>query len=188
MGVITTEIALHCAIRWLAGGSYIELCHHVGVSRAAFYHYTHRVIAAINNCKDLEYKFPTDPHEMERAAADFAAISLHGVIQGCLGALDGLLIKTIVPSRNEVPHVKAYRSGHYAHYGINVQAICDSSCRFIYLSTEAPGGQNDVLAYNFSPLPEIIEALPLTRYIVADNAFTATEHVITPFSGADKDN
>ena len=165
-GVITTEIALHCAIRWLAGASYIELCHHIGVSKTTFYHYTHRVIAAINTCKALDYKLPTEPHEVERAAADFAAISSHGVLQGCIGALDGLLVKTITPSKNEVPHVKAYYSGHYAHYGINMQAICDSSCRFIYLSTNSPGGQNDVLAYQFSKLPEKIEALPLTLSLI----------------------
>jgi hypothetical protein len=48
---------------------------------------------------------------VERAAADFAAISSHGVMQGCIGALDGLLIKANTPSQNEVPHVKSCHSG-----------------------------------------------------------------------------
>ena len=32
----------------------------------------------------------------------------------------------------------------------------------------------------------MVEALPRTRYVVGDNAYTASEHVLVPFAGADK--
>ena len=52
----------------------------------------------------------------------------------------------------------------------------------------SPGSTNDVVAYRRSGLPDKVEALPLTRYVVGDNAYTPTEHVLTPFSGSEKDD
>ena len=120
--VITTPIAFPCCIHWLAGGS----CHRdihftAGMGRTSFYIYAHRCIAAINDCDALSYKFPTTPMEVERAAQGFQSISSHGVMEGCVAAMDGILIKTITPAKSEVGNVRSFFSGHYHHYGINVQ-------------------------------------------------------------------
>ena len=40
--------------------------------------------------------------------------------------------------------------------------------------------------YKKSSLPDMVEALPFTRYVVGDNAYTPSEHVLVPFAGADK--
>ena len=34
----------------------------------------------------------------------------------------------------------------------------------------------------------MVESLPCTRYVVGDNAYTPTEHVLVPFSGSEKDD
>ena len=122
--VITTPIAFPCCIHWLAGGS----CHRdihftAGMGRTSFYIYAHRCIAAINDCDALSYKFPTTPPmEVERVAQDFQLISSHGVTEGCVvAAMDGIFIKTITPARSEVGNVRSFFSGHYHHYGLNVQ-------------------------------------------------------------------
>ena len=52
----------------------------------------------------------------------------------------------------------------------------------------SPGGTNDIVAYRHSGLPDMVEALPLTRYIVGDNAYIPTEHVLVPFSGSEKED
>ena len=39
------------------------------------------------------------------------------------------------------------------------------------------GGTNDIAAYRRSGLPDTVEALPLTQYVVGDNAYTPTEHL-----------
>ena len=121
-GVITPEIALHCCIRWMSGDTWWSNCVIAGISKTSFYGCCHRVINAINHCDHLSYHFPSTPEELEEAAADFKQISSHGVISGCVGAVDGLLIKTATPSSKEVPNVKSFFSGHYHHMGINVQA------------------------------------------------------------------
>jgi len=37
-------------------------------------------------------------------------------------------------------------------------------------------------------LPEKIEALPLGKYVLADNAYACTEHLLTPFAGNQKND
>jgi hypothetical protein len=45
-GGFTTEICLHCLLRWLAGGSYLDNRISVGISMASFYKIVHRTIDA----------------------------------------------------------------------------------------------------------------------------------------------
>ena len=120
VGYITTPIALHCCIRWLSGGSFHDIRLTAGMSKTSFYTYAYRCIRAINECEALAYKFPTSPQEVEDAAQSFKAISSNGVIEGCVAGMDGILIKTITPSRKEVGNVKAFFSGQYQHYGLKV--------------------------------------------------------------------
>jgi len=56
------------------------------------------------------------------------------------------------------------------------------------MNCKSPGGTNDVAAYKRSSLPKLVESLPRTRYVVGDNAYTPTEHVLVPFSGSEKDD
>ena len=145
-------------------------------------------IDTIITCKELGCHFPTGEDELEKAAAHFNAISSHRVIKGCVGALDGLLVETEAPSSKEVANPKSFFSGHYHHMGINVQAACDAKCRFIHFNASHPGSMNDAVAHEFSNLPGILQQLPVGKFVVADNAFCATEHLITPFSGPQADN
>lgn len=120
---ITTPIALHCCLRWLSGGSHHDIRVIAGISKAAFYHYAHRCIDAIIHCDELSFTFPKTPLEIERAALGFKAISLNGIMDGCVAAMDGILIKIKTPSTSEVGNVKAFFSGHYHAYGVNVQVL-----------------------------------------------------------------
>ena len=187
-GVMTVEVALHCTIRWLSGGSWFDIRDVVGISKSSFCHCCHRCIQAINQCEALSFKFPETPVEVAKAAAGFRKISSHGVMEGCVGAMDGLLVKIRTPKSKEVAHVKSFHSGHCKHCGINVQAICDANCRFSAVSAAAPGGTNDCAAIKETTLPEKINSLPLTAFIVGDNAHTCTEHLLTPFKGTNKND
>ena len=107
-GEISTPIALHCCIRWQSGGSFHDIRLTAGMSKTSFYMYACRCINAINECDALAYKFPTAPEEIEKAAQSVKTISSNGVIEGCVAAMDGILIKTITPSRKQVGNVKAF--------------------------------------------------------------------------------
>jgi hypothetical protein len=182
-GPITTEIALHCLLRWLAGGSYLDIRLSAGISVTSFYCCVHKCIAAILRCAQLAYSFPVTDEETHKAADDFSKHSHHEVIDGCVGCLDGLLLRIQTPSSSETGNVKAYFSGHYQAYGVNVQAVCDSRCRFVYAAIAAPGGTNDIAAFRKTSLHKIVDNLPLGKYVIGDNAYACTEHLLTPFPG-----
>jgi DDE superfamily endonuclease len=185
-GPITTEIALHCLLRWLGGGSYLDIRLCAGISITAFYNSVYRCIAAILHCEQLRYSLPATADEIEEAESAFKAHSTGGVIDGCVACVDWLLLRIQTPSPDETGNVKAYFSGHYQAYGINVQAACDAQCRFVFAALAAPGGANDITAFRKTALHTYIQNLPLGKYIIGDNAYVCSEHLLTPFCGDEK--
>lgn len=188
-GPITTEIALHCLLRWLAGGSYLDIRLSAGISKSSFYRCLHSAMDTISTIPNIAtFSFPPDENQIVQLAGDFRDISgTAGILNGCVGVMDGFLLQTSTPSVLESNgNVKAYFSGHYQCYGVNVQGICDSKCRFLFLAAAAPGGTNDIVAFRRCRLQEMINTLPLGRYVVGDNAYVCSEHLLTPFSGNEK--
>ena len=88
--------------------------------------------------------------------------------------LSFILTPMIVPPRALVGNVRSYFSGHYQRYGVNVQAIVDHHCRFIYMAVAAPGSQPDINALNRTNLPDVLSALLLGFFIIGDNAYPAS--------------
>lgn len=71
---------------------------------------------------------------------------------------------------------------------MNIQAVCDSKCRFVSVSVCSPGGTNDLTAFRNALLHDIHQQLPLGYYLVGDNAYVCSERMITPFKGVEKDD
>ncbi|KAG6947855.1 hypothetical protein JG687_00015834 [Phytophthora cactorum] len=106
---ISPCIMLMATLRYLSGGSYLDI---------------HRTVDSDS--------------EKEVVMADFRAISSGGVMNGCVGCVDGWLCRIKSPSARDAGDVGTgkYFSGHYCCPGINVQGECDAHCRF-------PGSTND---------------------------------------------
>ena len=182
-GPITTEIAVHCTLQWLGGGSYLDIRLSVGISVPSLYRIVHVCMKAILLSDELAISFPSNNTDLEAAAEGFKSISSHGIVDGCVGCLDGILLKILTPSSKEVGNVKSFFSGHYQMYGINVQAACDHHCRFTSVCISAPGGTNDIAAFRKTPLQKLVNELPVGKYIVGDNAYICSENLLTPFPG-----
>ena len=98
-------------------------------------------------CDLLKLKFPTSAAEICSVQAGFCNISSNSVITGCVGAMDGLLVVIKCPSTKASDNnPSSYYSGHYCCHGLNVQAICDSSCCFSFFAIAAPGKSSDQAA------------------------------------------
>jgi DDE superfamily endonuclease len=69
-----------------------------------------------------------------------------------------------------------------------VQACCDHRCRFTEVSVASPGGHNDIVAYRKSSIPKRVNNLPTGYYVIGDNAYTCSEHLLTPFSGENRND
>eukprot|EP00918_Siedleckia_nematoides_P106642 GHVU01232681.1.p1 GENE.GHVU01232681.1~~GHVU01232681.1.p1 ORF type:complete len:433 (+),score=40.91 GHVU01232681.1:219-1517(+) len=180
---VDSTIVLHCTIRWLAGANYDDARVIAGISKSTFYRALYAGLAAICTCPELAYGFPSGAEEVNDAAFAFAKLSSHRVVRGCVGAMDGMLLAIRAPCSWETGHVRSYFSGHYKTYGVSLLAVCDHMSRFTHISVAQPGGANDITALRHSAVRRDIGALPLGRFVVADNGYMCTEKVITPFCG-----
>ena len=170
------------SICWLAGCSHHHIRVIAGVSVRFFYATVHKVLRAINNCEQLQLKFPTTKEDMQHIALGFKKISNDGIITGCIDCIDGWLCPINVPKKNEVGRVTAFYSGHYAQYGINVQACCDYISQFTAFSVMNPGGTGDALAYQRWKLSSALEAIDGPYFVAGDNAYVQAKHLMTPFN------
>jgi hypothetical protein len=80
--------------------------------------------------------------------------AFRGLHQICIGAIDGILIDTRSPTKNETMRPNDFRSGHKKQIGLNVQAICDVRLHFMAISCHCPGKTNDWMAYLMSTMSE----------------------------------
>lgn len=144
--LILPELVVAIGLRWLAGGSYIDIRHAYGCSITSMFRLRTLFIDAILECDSLNIVFPD--HTTEKIIEDslqFRAISTDGIMRGCcIGAIDGLLAVTIRPSLLECGfNPGAYFPGHYMTFALNVQAVCNHDSRFIFFGVMAPGKCSD---------------------------------------------
>jgi DDE superfamily endonuclease len=187
-GPILPELCLFCTLRWLAGGSYLDIFALTKVSIPSFYRVVYRTLRLIIDCKALEIKFPTTMTECKAAADGFRSISFREAITNCIGVIDGYLLRIYTPPKNTAGNVKSYYSGHYQCHGINIQAVCDHHSRFIFFAVAAPGSTNDRDAIKETELPKVLEAVPDGFVIIADAAYEPTERVVPMYYGNSRNN
>ena len=124
---------------------------------------------------------------MVRAA--FEKRSSNGIFVGCVGAIDGMLATTKTPTHKESEgNPRSYFSGHYNQHGLNVQAVCNARCRFIFFSVAAPGKTSDQVAFERTSLYKKIQNLPPGLYLVGDAAYVLCDQLLIPFTGSQRQN
>ena len=188
--LICGEIKLAITLRLLAGGSYLDLAALYVCGFTYVYEIFHYVIGAWICNKEIFnidfYKNLTDDDEMKKASTAFASGTSHGIMYGCIGALDGWLVKIKAPSgRDGVENVGGFfsRKGFYA---LNVQVIVDKWKRVIWYSINCRGGEHDSTAFKRTSLYNLLveKSSELARkgwFIVADSAYSIRSFVMTPF-------
>ena len=185
-GPIIPELCLYCTLRYLAGGSYLDICDIAGISTSSFYRILWKTIAAIIRAPELAIKFPKTSHEVQRAIDGFASISYDKAILNCALVIDGYLLRIKVPNKLEVGNVRSYFSGHYQCYGVNIQAGCDHHSRFVHLAFASPGVTADRYAIRHCNLHKLIQSLPLGICAIGDAAYEASEHLVPIYHGVDR--
>jgi hypothetical protein len=185
-GAIIPEICLFCTLRWLAGGSYLDIYHFTGISRPSFYRVVWKTIKAIVRCPQLKIKFPTTAQECREAAMKFRNISTGHAIKNCVTVVDGYLLRMTTPSKKEAKNVRSFFSGHYQCHGVNIQAGCDADCRYTYVALAAPGVTADRDSLEACGFFDIIEALPVGYVTIGDAAYRPTERMVPMYMGEDR--
>jgi DDE superfamily endonuclease len=187
-GPILPELVVAMSLRWLAGGQWQDIKKVYGVSKCHFYYLRSKFMNAIIGCSALDIWLPdsSDNDALQALALQFERKASVPVFRGCVGALDGMTVFIKAPTALEAENVLAYYSGHYKHDSLNVQALSDYRGKFLYFAVAAPGSFPDANALSLTRLQKWIDSLPAGFYVVADNAYTISEHVLIPFSGSQR--
>ena len=125
-GWITTEIHLACALRYFAGGSYLDITLSHRIGKTDLYHSIWAVIHATNACTTLQFSFLTTSAECKSIANEFSHRSKAGFCN-CIGCIDGMLVWTEKPSKKQCMEVGVddgkFYCGRKGKFSLNLQAV-----------------------------------------------------------------
>jgi hypothetical protein len=181
---VVPVIKLAIALRYLAGGSYLDLVFAFCVSHKHVMPYVWQVVTAIDASLD-NIKFSLDDEvKLRELEQGFSALS-RGVFPGTVAAGDGVVFRMKQPSAHEVDgDVSSFftRKGYFA-YGM--QGFVDDRCRFLSISMKVCSSTHDSTAYLLSDLSAAIRAgkLPEWAHIVLDEAYPCRQQELSPFRG-----
>jgi hypothetical protein len=119
---------------------------------------------------------------LEKFSSDFNQLTFRqSTMQGCVGALDGVVFKVIKPDH---PKQKLFynRKGFFA---ISYQAVVDSNMNFTFVSEPFIGSTHDMHAFRMTCLYHSIyrnKIFGQKFWIAADSAYELSNQVQTPYS------
>jgi hypothetical protein len=183
---ITGQTRLAVALRWLAGGSYLDISFAFGVSAENFFNdkgILWPTLEAIDSV--LSISFPlNDEAQLDEIGKGFAKYSF-GRMQGCVMAIDGIVIRTRAPTTREVENVLCFMN-RKGFFGIVILAACDANCKFLMWSGVSPGSTHDCIAWEMTTLYKEVFAkkrLPKKYFNIGDDGFVNTNNFLTPLYG-----
>ena len=98
---ISTQIRLAAALRFFAGGSYLDIAISHGIGKTDVYRSVWLVVHATNISTALQFQFPTTLEECKSMATDFTFRSKAG-FDNCVGCIDRMLLWTENPYLNQM--------------------------------------------------------------------------------------
>ena len=190
-GLIPGEVKVALALRLLAGGSYLDLMPLFDVSVPRIYAILDVFISWVLKTFDFPLwgYLQNENWDALRAIAEPFSCSSQGVLNGTIGALDGLAVRIRAPPLSEVTDPGNYycRKGFFA---LNVQAICDKSKKFLWVYTSNKGSTHDSVAFVNSRLYSLLQAKTMVLqqqgfYILGDSAYNLTPFLLVPYRSDD---
>lgn len=185
MGAIVTQVKLASTLRQYFGEKHKSMVDVFKISstscHAAFLNVTERINTTFDG--DLYATDHSDAVLAARAHAFAQRSAYPTIMRHCVGAIDGLLIKTIQPKAQEVGNVRSFYSGHKKGFGVNMQGVCDSQCRFIGFSCNTAGSTSDYVAFRHGFFYGHWPSLPAPFYYIGDCAYPLSPKCLTPYVG-----
>lgn len=191
-GMISGEIKLAITLRILGGGSYMD----IAMFYEASFNHAHKIFKHVVEdwlCHPSFYpingiEYCSDDDRMREVALQFSTAS-NNVINGCIGALDGWVVKVQRPAeRDGVPDPTSFysRKGFYA---INVQAIVDKRKRVLFRSIMSRGAEHDSTAFKKSSLYKWLSSnwrsmVEKGYFFIGDSAYSLKSFLLTPYDNA----
>ena len=123
---VAPELKLSMALRWVAGGSYLDIADLHGVEVSTFYQHLWTTLEAI----DVAYELPllsmlenVDEGALSPLIDGFDQKS-GGIIRGCFGAVDGLAVKIAKPDSPDAASYYCRKGFHSVRTGCRHSTMC----------------------------------------------------------------
>jgi len=155
---IHPSIKLAIALRYLAGGSYLDLAFGFNIAYKGIMVYVWEVLEAIDmNMNNINFPFDNEAllRQQEQGFMDISG----GVFQGTVAAGDGVVFRMQRPYREAVNGDVASFFTRKGYYAYGMQAFVDSSCKFLSISMKMCASTHDSTAYLVSDVSNAIRAL-----------------------------
>jgi hypothetical protein len=178
------ELRLAAALRFLAGGSYLDIAFAFCISIKSIMTYIWIVLEAINEVLD-NIKFPfgdeTGLRRLERGFMDICKDKLPGTV----AAGDGVVFKIRKPTVREADEDVRSFFNRKGYYGFSMQAFVGPDCKFLSISSRLCSSSHDATQYEVSDFAHAIRTGKLASWahIVLDEAYANRPQELTPFRG-----
>ena len=140
--LVMPEVKLAMALRFLAGGSPLDLKLIYHVSTSFVYDSIWLVVDAVN--KKLKMEFPlNDTDKLATLEAEWRARARCPGWVGQIGALDGVHFPMKAPTSTDVPDPTRYHVARKDKYAILAMAICDAQRRFLWINMSQTPNTHD---------------------------------------------
>jgi hypothetical protein len=185
---ISPLIKLAMALRFLAGGIYLDIAFGYNVSYKHITEYVWEVLELLDGKLD-NIQFPLDDEvKMRDLEKDFNACcgSVPGsgaVFPGTVAAGDGVVFRMQRPPADQVDGDVASFFTRKGYYAYGMQAFVDAHCRFVSISMKLCASAHDSTAYIVSGIAEAIRdgKLPNWAHIVLDEAYVCRQQELSPY-------
>ena len=101
---------------------------------------------------------------------------------GTVAAGDGIIFKTIKPTRKQVKdNVRSFFT-RKVFWGLALQAFVDGNCKFVMLSMKVCASTHDGTAYVLTKMADIIRngQLPSWAHVILKEAYKCTQQELYP--------
>ena len=188
---ISGEWKLAITLQMLSGSTYLSMYLWSNISTSEVNN-IFNVVTRDWICKTLVIDFYNDvlgnENNISKITSNFATTS-DGVMDGCIGAIDGWLVCIRCPALSEVRNPGKYfaRKGFYA---VNVQVISDRNKKVLWRAIGQIGSIHDSRAFAISNLYTYLKSatnsiLRIGVYLVGDSAYAIRPFLLTPYDNAD---
>ena len=187
---ISGEMKVALTLRMLVGGAYLDMYLWMNISPDYCIEIS-RYVMKEWICRDdvIEINFYknvlSNKQKMKTMRQDFAEKS-YGLLSGCIGALDGWLVRINSPSIFSCKNPGKYcnRKGFFA---INVQAIVDKQKRILWRFIGEKGSSHNSPVFHDSDLGNYILAISRELesegvYLVGDSAYALRNYLMIPYN------
>ena len=191
-GFISGEVKLAMTLRILGGGTFMDIAFLFGNS----FNHAHKIIGHVIEKWLLHPGFYPidgiaycrDENRMREVASQFNVAS-QGVMTGCIGALDGWVVKVKPPSVRDGVRDPASFYSRKGFYGVNVQAIVDKNKKVLYRSILSRGAEHDSTAFKNCSLYAWLllnwnSLCEKGYYFIGDSAYALRSFIHTPYDNA----